>query len=168
MACAQCFKKSSVDAMFNGLLALDAAGKFVFPVYNKTGDAVDFDGQSTFTIRRPGLYLLLGNFNGAISGDEAASVIINAYDGAATIAGARANYYCAANTDIAQLSFAKIIEVQPSNVCNCNQNNRATAQIGNCNCNTCNCNRALKTITIQNIGAAANFYDGSVQIVKLA
>ena len=167
MSCAQCFRKSSVDAMFSGILALEAAGKFVFSSYNKTGDAVDFDGQSTFTIRRPGLYLLLGNFNGAISGDEAASVIINAYDGLSTIAGARANYYCAANTDIAQLSFAKIIEVQPASTCNCNNNNRATAAIGQNRCN-CNCPQALKTITIQNIGAAANFYDGSVQIVKLA
>lgn len=167
MSCAQCFRKSSVDAMFNGVLALEAAGKFVFSGYNKTGDAVDFDGQSTFTIRRPGLYLLLGNFNGAISGDEAASVIVNAYDGLSTIAGARANYYCAANTDIAQLSFAKIIEVQPASTCNCNNNNRATAAIGQNRCN-CNCLQALKTITIQNIGAAANFYDGAVQIVKLA
>ena len=103
-------------------------------------------GSTTFSLNKPGLYFVSFNAVGTISGATAGAITVQLQNNGTAVPGALSSDTSASTTDVRNLSFTKVIRVNPS--C-CAVNNQAN-------------------LTFVNIGLGAIYTNANVVITKLA
>ena len=103
-------------------------------------------GSTTFSLNKPGLYFVSFNAVGTISGATAGAITVQLQNNGTAVPGALSSDTSASTTDVRNLSFTKVIRVNPS--C-CAVNNQAN-------------------LTFVNTGLGAIYTNANVVITKLA
>ena len=103
-------------------------------------------GSTTFSLNKPGLYFVSFNAVGTISGATAGVITVQLQNNGTAVPGALSSDTSASTTDVRNLSFTKVIRVNPS--C-CAVNNQAN-------------------LTFVNTGLGAIYTNANVVITKLA
>lgn len=127
---------------------VDANGLLTFPINSiLTGCTVSHAaGSTTFSLNKPGLYFVAFNAVGTISGATAGVITVQLQNNGIAVPGALSSDTSASTTDVRNISFTKVIRVNPS--C-CAVNNQAN-------------------LTFVNTGLGAIYTNANVVITKLA
>ena len=127
---------------------VDVNGLLTFPINSiLTGWTVSHAaGSTTFSLNRPGLYFVSFNAVGTISGATAGAITVQLQNNGTAVPGALSSDTSASTTDVRNLSFTKVIRVNPSCCAVSNQAN----------------------LTFVNTGFGAIYTNANVVITKLA
>lgn len=136
------FRKSTLTA-YNGTQTVLADGIVSLANSNLTGSSIELNGNS-IRLKNSGLYLVNVSVTG--TGTAAGDVTISLFEDGLLSFGATGTESVTATTDIANISFSKVVEVDP----------------------TCNGIINDKTLTIVNTGIGATLSNIVITIVKLA
>lgn len=136
------FRKSTLTA-YNGTQTVLTDGIVSLANSNLTGRSIELNGNS-IRLRNSGLYLVNVSVTG--TGTAAGDVTISLFEDGLLSFGATGTESVTAATDIANISFSKVIEVDP----------------------TCNGIINDKTLTIVNTGVGATLSNIIITVVKLA
>ena len=146
MACNKKYQKSTLSAYTVPSTGSAVDGVLAFANKNLTGCSIDFTaGATTISLTKPGLYLV--EFNATVANQgTTGDVIAQLQKNGVNIPGAVATATSTSTTDLRTVSFAYIIEVNPS--C-CVVNNDVD-------------------LTVVNTGVAANYSNFNINVIKLA
>ncbi len=144
MTCSNRYRKSTLNAYNSANQTIVTNGLVSFPNFNRTGCSIDFTGETSITIGRPGLYQI--TFNGIIeSSGTSGSVIVQLFKNGMLVPGAVAEAQSTSATDIENIAFSTIVEIPPS----------------------CNCVNNDAILTVVNTGVEAVLNNANVTVVKL-
>lgn len=107
------YQKSSLSVYNTSTQTLATNTPVAFINAQKTGCSIQFNGTTSITLSRPGLYYVNLSATGVESG-TAGNITIQMYNNGVVVPGATATEYSGDTSSIENLSFGAIIEVKPS------------------------------------------------------
>lgn len=107
------YQKSSLSIYNTASQTLATNTPVNFINAQKTGCSIQFNGTTSITLNRPGLYYVNLSATGVESG-TAGNITIQMYNNGVAVPGATATEYSGDTSSIENLSFGAIIEVKPS------------------------------------------------------